>query len=252
MAGLIDDVEDDSTLDSFKEEPAEIVEEPEEELPEKYRGKSIKDIIAMHQSAEKLVGKQGGEVGELRKVVDEFIKTQTLQNPTKQVEQDDSDFFVDPKVAVNKAIETHPAIKAAQEATLNHKRETIRAQLAANYPNYMDVVQNEGFQNWIQGSKVRVELFTRAERNFDYDAASELLSNWQERQSVTQKAKETSKLDQERQLKVADIGTQGNAETSSKKKYRRSDIIKLMQTDPDRYEALSAEIMLAYQENRVT
>ena len=58
-------------------------------------------------------------------------------------------------------------------------------------------------------------------------------------------------MDREQQLKAADVGSSGNTESVSKKKYRRSDIIKLMQTDPDKYDAMSEEIMAAYREKRV-
>ena len=38
---------------------------------------------------------------------------------------------------------------------------------------------------------------------------------------------------------------------SRRKVYRRADIIKLMKNDPDRYQAMSEEIMAAYAEGRV-
>ena len=54
------------------------------------------------------------------------------------------------------------------------------------------------------------------------------------------------------QVKAANTGNvRGSAEGSRKKVYRRADIIKLMKTDPDRYQALSDEIMAAYAEGRV-
>ena len=102
MATFIDEheeeevsLEPDEELTSFTEEEVveeeEALEEPtledsaeEDDLPEKYRGKSVKDIIAMHQNAEKLLGKQSSEVGELRKVVDNFIQTQTIAQQQKQ------------------------------------------------------------------------------------------------------------------------------------------------------------------------
>jgi hypothetical protein len=40
-------------------------------------------------------------------------------------------------------------------------------------------------------------------------------------------------------------------ESSRKKIYRRADIIKLMNSDPERYQALSPEILAAYAEGRV-
>ena len=42
----------------------EVVEDTDDEdLPEKYRGKSMKEVVHMHQEAEKRMGKQGSEVG---------------------------------------------------------------------------------------------------------------------------------------------------------------------------------------------
>jgi hypothetical protein len=43
----------------------------------------------------------------------------------------------------------------------------------------------------------------------------------------------------------------GSDEAPSKKIYRRADIIKLMQTDPDKYDSMQPEIMAAYSEGRV-
>ena len=34
-------------------------------IPEKYRNKSLEDVIKMHQEVEKLVGRQAQEVGEI-------------------------------------------------------------------------------------------------------------------------------------------------------------------------------------------
>jgi hypothetical protein len=56
-------------LEAIQEEPEES--SIEDELPEKYRGKSVKELVEMHQNAEQALGKQSSEVGELRKVVDD-------------------------------------------------------------------------------------------------------------------------------------------------------------------------------------
>lgn len=264
MAEFLDEVLENTTetspLEDLQPDVAKNIkeetpkEEPKlEDVPDKYKGKSLKDIVAMHQEAEKLIGRQGSEVGELRKVVDDFIKTQTAKESqvNEQTESDD-DFFVEPKTAVKRAIDNHPAIKQAQEQALLMKREQTLAQLKSEFPNVQDVVQSPEFADWIKSSKVRTELFARAETQFDYDSAKELLSNWNEKQSITKKVAETSKVDRDQQLKAADIGTNsGTSESVAKKKYRRSDIIKLMQSDPDRYDAMSQEIMAAYREGRV-
>ena len=73
------EVTTDINAEQEQEAPPEPTPEPteqEDDLPEKYRGKSTAEIVRMHQEAEKLLGKQSGEVGELRKVVDDYIQTQ--------------------------------------------------------------------------------------------------------------------------------------------------------------------------------
>ena len=92
------------------------VEQEEEELPSKYKGKSIADIIRMHQEAEKLIGRQAQEVGEVRKLADELIKRQ-LEGGKPQEEatkEDEIDFLEDPDRYVRKAVEKHPAIAEAK------------------------------------------------------------------------------------------------------------------------------------------
>jgi hypothetical protein len=115
----------------------------------------------------------------------------------------------------------------------------------------MEVVSSKPFEEWVKGSRIRTELAVRAENQFDYESARELLTTWQERQQIAQQAADTSKLDRDVQLKAASVGTNNSQESVSKKMYRRSDIIKLIQTDPDKYEALAPDIIKAYQEGRV-
>lgn len=241
-----------STLEELEAEQPKVEQPQEEDLPEKYRGKSAKEIALMHQEAEKLIGKQGSEVGELRKVVDDFIKAQTLKDAPKEPELDDDDaFFVDPKSAVKKAIENHPSIKEAQQASLAMRRQEVLSTLAQKFPDFMNTVQDPSFEEWVKSSRMRTEMYARAETQFDLDAATELLSTWEERKNISKQVAETSKVDRQQQLKAASVNTQGATDSVAKKKYRRADIIKLMQTDPDRYDAMSAEIMAAYREGRV-
>jgi len=70
-------------------------------------------------------------------------------------------------------------------------------------------------------------------------------------QVVTQTAA-NEKQQRKQSVKSASTGNvRGSGEQRAKKVYRRADIIKLMRTDPDRYQALSNEIMQAYAEGRV-
>ena len=239
------------------ETPQEEEQPQEPEIPEKYQGKSVEELVQMHQELEKFSGKQSTEVGELRKVVDDYIRTQlsNQQAPQQQQQQDDEDdvdFFVDPKTAVSRAIDNHPKIKEAQAYTQQYKQQATLAQLKSSHPEMEQILQDPKFAEWIKGSKVRTQLFVQADQGYDYDAADELFSLWKERASVAQQTANVEKQARKNTLKSASTGNaRGTAEGTRKKVYRRADIIKLMRTDPERYQSLSDELLKAYAEGRV-
>jgi len=79
-----------------------------------------------------------------------------------------------------------------------------------------------------------------------------LFTLWKERKTVAQQTANVEKQARKQTLKAANTGNaRGSSEGSRKKVYRRADIIKLMKTDPERYQALSNEIFQAYAEGRV-
>jgi hypothetical protein len=260
---LLDDTtETESVTDITKQEPP--VEQPlvderptqeleEQELPDKYKGKSTADIVRMHQEAEKLLGKQSSEVGELRKVVDDYIQTQLSNTEApQQTSEDEVDFFSDPDKAVERAISNHPKIKEAEQVSAQYKQNAAMTELQSRHPDMKDILQDGKFVDWIKGSKIRTQLFAQADQQYDYEAADELFSNWKERQQVVGQTAANEKQQRKDTIKAASTGNvRGSGEQSAKKIYRRSDIIKLMKDDPERYMSLSDEIMLAYQEGRV-
>lgn len=241
--------EDDGTQ-LLEEAPAE--EQPQDDLPEKYRGKSAAELVRMHQEAEKLAGRQSSEVGELRKIVDDFIQNQQPA-PQQQVEpEDELDYFTDPQTAVNRAIENHPKIKEAEATNAEYRRQASLNALQQRHPDMQEILNDLDFAEWIKASKIRTQLFVQADQQFDAEAADELFSLWKDKKNIAQQTVSVEKQARKQQLKSASTGgTQGGSQVSGKKVYRRADIIKLMQTDPKRYSALQDEILQAYAENRV-
>jgi len=246
--------EQESVEDNLEQEQV-AEEQPKEEyiLPDKYKDKSVAEIVQMHQEAEKLVGRQGSEVGELRKVVDDFIKA-NLDNNTheKQAEVEEIDFFEKPKEAIAQSISSNSDIQEIKQMKIDMARRDAMNRLEQAHPNFMETAKSEGFIEWVKASKVRTELLQRADSNFDFDAADELLSTWKERTQASTKAQEVVEKDRGQQRKAASSGSaKGTGESKSKKIYRRSDIINLMQTNPARYLELSDELTQAYSEGRV-
>ena len=261
-ATIVDLPPEEEQADTLENEADEIqqieneVEQPQEEstLPDKYQNKSLEEVVQMHQEAEKLLGRQSSEVGELRKVVDDYISSQSQPAaPQQQVEpEDDLDYFTDPQAAVNRAIENHPKIKEAQEYTAQYKKQTSLAMLQNKHPEMQTILKDEKFADWIKASKIRTQLFVQADQQYNADAADELFTLWKERKTVADQTAKVEKQARKQQIKAANTGgAKGSAEGTRRKVYRRADIIKLMKTDPERYQALSEEILTAYAEGRV-
>ena len=255
MATLYDerpeDVDNEEEVSQFTEEPEQETPQ-EDDIPDKYKGKSTADIVRMHQEAEKLLGKQSGEVGELRSVVDNYIQTQLDTNKAPEQPEEDIDFFSDPDKAVERAIKNHPSIKQAEAESQQYKHNAAQSQLQQRHPDMQAILTDGKFAEWIKGSKIRTQLFVQADQQYDAEAADELFTNWKERQGVVSQTVANEKDSRKTAVKNASAGNaRGSGEAASRKVYRRSDIIKLMQDDPDRYLSLSDEIMQAYQEGRV-
>jgi len=205
----------------------------------------------LHQEAEKLIGKQAQEVGEVRKLADELIKQNLGSRQQTRQEEPEVDFFENPQKAVQRTVDNHPDILAARQVTLEMKRAQIQQRLAQEHPDFGEIAKDQDFANWVKSSPVRIKIFEQADSGYDFDSANELLSTYKQLRSVKQKqTSDDGEVTRKQNLKAVGVDVGGSGE-SSKKVYRRADLIRLKMQDPNRYDALSDEIMAAYQEGRV-
>lgn len=227
---------------------------PEEDIPDEFRGKSVKDLVGITLHARKEMGRQANELGEIRKLADELIKSQLkpkeVEQPPKEV-----DFFENPQEAIRRAVESNPKVQAAEQYAVQAQRQLAKQQLERMHPDMGQIIQDVGFQQWVMGSPVRQKMLQDADQNYDLMAANELLSTFKELRQVKQQAQqrqvsETEKVAQTKALQAASVDTGGSGETT-RKVYRRADLIRLKMTDPARYEAMNDEILQAYSEGRV-
>ena len=263
-------------VDSFDETPSELdIEEQKQvsninntepdnaneevtasasKIPDKYKGKSLEDIVHMHQEAERLIGRQAQEVGEVRKLADQLIQNnlnQQQQQLTTNNKAEEVDFFEDPQKAIQRAVENHPDVQAAKQTATQFRAMQTQQQLAAKHPDFADVVRDGEFQDWIKASPVRLNMFALADSTYDFNTADELLSTFKQiKGAKAQQTQEAGTKALNKNLKAAAVDVGGTGESSGKI-YRRTDIMNLMMTNPDRYEALQPEIMAAYAQGRV-
>lgn len=254
---------EESLQETLQEEPTEAPVQDTEEIPDKYRGKGLQDIIRMHQEAEKHLGRQGQELGEARKdreyyqtMLDQMISTKTVDAaPTGESQDEEVDFFSDPDKAVEarvrKMLENNDDLKGAKQLREEVTRQSTVAQLQKDHPDWQQVAQSPEFLEWVQKSQFRTQLAAQAD-SYDYGAANELFSLYKERAGYQQSAKAEEQVSRRENVQKASTGASKAAgETKGKRTYRRSDIRELMQNDPTRYRQLEPEIRKAYAEGRV-
>lgn len=256
MAAFLLDEEERLEGNVDQEPEQEIQQEQQQQevddIPEKYKNKSVKDIVRMHQEAEKLAGRHSSEIGELRKIVDDFVVSQTELKKDKKKPVDEVDFFTNPSEAVKALLDNDPRLKQAEDLNKQMTRSVAVNELQKKHPDMSDILNNPKFNEWIQGSNIRRRLYEQADKAFDHEAADELFTLWKERTQVVNQTVSAEKDKRTQQVKAAATGSSnGNVDSNSRKVYRRVDIIKLMRDDPNRYEALSNEIIRAYAEGRV-
>lgn len=250
-----DNPKEQESVAEVEEQDESVQEEQKEsfELPDKYKDKPVEELVRMHQEAEKLLGRQGAEVGELRKAVDDLLKTKLDEfKGGNEVEdqEEDFDFYENPKEAVNRTLEKSETIQEMKQMLAQQQQAEVLKMIENKYPDYRDTIQNENFVEWIKASKVRTELLQRADK-YDLDAALELLGNWKELKGTVEKVKEVNEKDLKLQRKAASTGGGGSSEPVSRKIYRRTDLVNLMRTNPRKYMANVEEYDRAYAEGRV-
>lgn len=240
---------DDITQQDGATDVTPVAEKPK--IPDKYSGKSLEDIVHMHQEAEKLIGRQAQEVGEVRRLADDLIKQQLSTKQTPVQEENEIDFFEDPKKAVRNAVDKHPDVLAAKQAAQEMRQMRTQETLNKKHPDMAEIVKDGEFIEWVKASPVRLNMYAQADANYDLASADELLSTFKQIRSVkAQQTQNDGSQALKQSLKAASVDTGGTG-VSSQKIYRRADLIRLRMTDPRRYEALSDDIMAAYAEGRV-
>ena len=225
----------------------------ESEIPEKFRGKSVAEMAKAYTELERRMSDQGNELSNLRSTLDAMALNQSQASKPEPEPITEADFFSDPTTTVNRAIESHPALRQAQEMAQKMAYAQGLATLQQRHPDLKEVMESPKFVEWIKSSSVRTARFQKADQMGDVEEADDLISTFKQLNRVEETAKQASQKAQKNAVKSANTGAvRGNSDVrGSRRVYRRADIRELMRTNPQRYEDLQPEIMQAYAEGRV-
>lgn len=231
--------------------PAPETEDLVYEIPDKFKDKSIEDVVKSYTELEKEFGRKNNEVGELRKLADQYIEQQLSKEEPKETKKVDFDSLVDdPDRTISEAVANNPALKEIQANLEKQQRAVAQKEFEGKHPDYMDVVQAEGFVNFVRGNPVLTEMYQRAQ-TYDYQAADGLLTMYKQLTNVQkEQATEAKQAKKEQVMKDAAV-EKGSSGAVSKKTYSRTKLIKMRNEDPDQWSRRAEEFRIAYAEGRV-
>lgn len=242
--------------ESFEAPTAESTA-PKTEVPQKFEGKSVEEIVESYSNLEKQYGKQGNELGELRKLADTLIQKNLQESQATNAQSElpplkEDDFLTDPVNSVRRIVEEAlQPIKGVIEQTT---ADTTINRLQTKHPDLEQIVQDVDFQKWVMESMPRQDMWQRASTG-DFNYADELISQYKALHGQHAAAQEQQvKTEKEKELQAATSvasGISSDGSQKSKPTYRRAELIRLQIEDPRRYQELSPEIYQAYSEGRV-
>lgn len=238
----------------------------ENELPDKYRGKSAKELVEMIEASQSTIGRQSNEIGTLRKLTDQVLglalpqKTQPQQQE-KPAPLTSENLLADPEESVAKVARREADARAS---TLEQRLANTEAQLqldrfSRKYPDFEKTMGTTEFTSWVAESPYRQKLAAAAAQKGDFDAADELFGLYDSVKA--EKSTKEKTADPKEAAKAASLAKRGGSsaagvsDTSSggKKIYSRSELVNLRINKPEEFQERydSGELRDAYREGRV-
>jgi len=184
-----------------------------------------------YKELEKLNSRQAQDLGNYRKLVDDYIQNPTPANDAVTVNEEPSqitvdDLYDDPNAAITKAVESHPAIREAKEIKAKLEAEAAAKEFGAfqeRHGDFQDIVADPAFKNWVFENQTRLALAQTADRG-DLTAADALFSLYKAERGLSQ-----SQNSQQQAEAVAQASLEGGygAEPPAPERYSRSEMLEM-------------------------
>ena len=227
---------------------SEQSEKTEEYIPKRLRGKTKEEIYKEFNGLEQDYSRMGNELGEARSLLRETLEKALTANKVEEPQVTEEDILSKPKESVQKLIDA--ALKPVKDATVSAEQRALMLEFNMRHPGYQETAKSPEFRDWLSESSYRTRLFTQASK-FDLDAAEDLFTEFD---SYKKSGQTTDTNEKRREIRNASTETGGAGKSTSKtgkKIYKSTDLMRLYNQDRERYNDMSAEIQLAFQEGRV-
>lgn len=244
-------------------------EEIDDGLPEKFRGKSAKEIADMYMNLESVHGRTANDLGVQRKLTDRLLQldaptkreTDLARNSPQRVEVTSGELLDKPTETLerfNQARE-QALVKPVTDRIDNLERRMAETRFVGKHPDFQTVAASPTFHAWVNQSPIRLRAVNAAQQG-NFDIADELLTEYKSiatksvKEPTEQDNSESKNLDNARNASLESGGSVTTAnERKAGKVYRRADLIALRMNKPEVYyeEGFQEQILKAYSEGRV-
>jgi hypothetical protein len=180
-----------------------------------------------YKELEKLNSRQAQDLGNYRKLVDEYISNPTPEGDAVVEEPGPitpDDLYDDPNSAINRAVEAHPAIQEAKAEKVRRETEAKAKEFTdfqQRHADFQDIAQSPEFANWVFENQTRTALAQNADRG-DLTAADALFSLYKAEKGLTQVQ---NQHEQQRAIDNATLEGGYGAEPPAPETYSRSDML---------------------------
>jgi hypothetical protein len=183
--------------------------------------KRYKDLEVMNS-------RQAQDLGTYRKMVDEYI----INSPTPETEPvvaepvpiTVDELYDNPDEALNRVIDSHPAIREARQVTEDARKRDLENDLKdfqTRHPDFNEISHDPQFAQWVEAEPMRVELYNRGNQ-YDLSAADALFSLYKAENNISQM---TEEQDQAIQIAAVSLEDSSSVMVNESPKYSRSEYV---------------------------
>lgn len=187
MAKIADYLDKDD-LETEIEEAADDEASRADDLPAKFKGKSVADVARAYAELETVVGRQGQQLNKYRDLIDssfESRKEPARETAPAKKAVTAEDLYTNADGAIRQVVAEETAASVESLATRVARAEA-RAQFAefkAKTPDYDEILQDPKLLDWIKASPYRLRVARAADAG-DLDAAEELFGSFRDHKST--------------------------------------------------------------------
>lgn len=218
--------------------------EKEFEFPGHHKRMTRAQLSEALTNIEREKSRQGNELGDLRKQVDELLKAPAIERKPIEAEQ----LLESPDETIQSAISDNDKLKSLEARVTKYEADTVKSQFYQKHPDADELASSQEFQNYLNVQPLAAKAAAIAAQKNDYEILNDVMDSFKSFKG--QALREESSQKREEQLHDARLES-GSTGGSSKKVYNRNDLVQLRIRDPEKWAANEAVYMKAYAEGRV-